>query len=614
MKICSTIIIALLPLQFAVAQSNYRVKVDLTKTNNDRLNIEIYTPKVPNDQIAFHVPKIVPGTYSISNFGSFVSNFKAFDKQGDVLAVEHPDPNTWNISGAKKLGKVTYDVDDTWDTAEIKEDVFEPGGTSFEKDSAFVLNTFGLIGYLQGMEKKPFRVEVKHANGFYGSTSLQPSKNSTADVDVFETNNYHTLTDAPILYCKPDTAWIKVANASVLVSVYSASGKASAKLLVDDVKPILQAHATYLGGKLPVTKYAFLVYLSDKKNLTRYGALEHTQSCLTFMPDSFSPEELSSQFRDIASHEFLHIITPLGIHSTEIGDFDFIDAKMSKHLWLYEGLTEYAAHHSQVRSGAISLDEYLKRQAGKIKNSRKFFNDSLAFTALSLGALDKYKDQYQNVYEKGALIGLCLDVKLLSLSQGKYGTRELVADLAKKYGAKKSFKDEELFDKITELTYPAVKGFFKDFVEAGKPLPLSETFEALGIQYNPSATRKATETSMGFGAGLAPDRKQLIIANLDQATQLGKRLAFQIGDTFVSMNGQPFNLETYQACFGQYIASAKVGDKVKFVVKRKNAEGEEKEVSLEADLKEETENYIFIEANKELNASQERMRAAWLAK
>ena len=58
----------------------------------------------------------------------------------------------------------------------------------------------------------------------------------------------------------------------------------------------------------------------------------------------------------------------------------------------------------------------------------------------------------------------------------------------------------------------------------------------------------------------------------------------------------------------------KVGDKVKFVVKRKNAEGEEKEVNLEADIREETENYIFIEVNKELNASQERMRAAWLAK
>jgi predicted metalloprotease with PDZ domain len=147
MKICSAIVISLLSSQFVVAQSNYKVKVDLTKTNNDRLNVEISTPKVPNDQIAFHVPKIVPGTYSISNFGSFVSNFKAFDKQGGVLVVEHPDPNTWNISGAKKLGKVTYDVDDTWDTPEIKEDVFEPGGTSFEKDSAFVLNTFGLIGY-----------------------------------------------------------------------------------------------------------------------------------------------------------------------------------------------------------------------------------------------------------------------------------------------------------------------------------------------------------------------------------------------------------------------------------------------------------------------------------
>ena len=34
-------------------------------------------------------------------------------------------------------------------------------------------------------------------------------------------------------------------------------------------------------------------------------------------------------------------------HSEEIGNFDFQKPKMSRHLWLYEGLTEYAAHHTQ---------------------------------------------------------------------------------------------------------------------------------------------------------------------------------------------------------------------------------------------------------------------------
>lgn len=615
MKILKTITIAffLIP-QLLIAQNSYKVSIDLTKSSADKLSVEIYTPKMKIDQINFHVPKIVPGTYSISNFGSFISDFKAFDQAGNALSTTHPDANTWTISDAKKLYKVTYDVDDTWDTPQIKEDVFEPGGTSFEKDTAFVLNTFGIIGYLQGNEKKPYQVQIKHAEGFYGSTSLEPQKSNTPNVDLFETDSYHTLADAPILYAKPDTAWIKVANASVLVSVFSASGKSSAISLVNDVRPILEGHAKYLGGKLPVKKYAFLVYLSNKKNLTRYGALEHTQSCLTFMPDSFSPEELSSQFRDIASHEFLHIITPLTIHSEEIGNFDFIDAKMSKHLWLYEGVTEYAAHHSQLRSGAISLEEYLKRQTEKIGVSKKYFNDTLAFTVLSSEALDKQKEQYQNVYQKGALIGLCLDVKLLTLSNGKYGLREVMARLGKKYGMKKSFKDEVLFDQIASMTFPEIRTFFKDYVEAGKPLPLKETFDALGISYNPDATRQSVEISMAFGAGLAPDRKHLIIADISGATNLGKRVGFQKGDVFVSMNGEPFTLETYQACFAKYSSTAKLGDTVKFVVQRKDANGEEKEVALEADIREEVQSYISIEPLASASAAQQKIRNAWLGK
>ena len=44
------------------------------------------------------------------------------------------------------------------------------------------------------------------------------------------------------------------------------------------------------------------------------------------------------------------------------------------------------------------------------------FDDNLPFTELSLGALDLYADQYYNVYQKGALLGLALDLSLLELS------------------------------------------------------------------------------------------------------------------------------------------------------------------------------------------------------
>jgi predicted metalloprotease with PDZ domain len=51
---------------------------------------------------------------------------------------------------------------------------------------------------------------------------------------------------------------------------------------------------------------------------------------------------------DVVSHEFFHIVTPLSIHSKEIHIL-IIMTKMSEHLWMYEGVTEYFANLFQIR-------------------------------------------------------------------------------------------------------------------------------------------------------------------------------------------------------------------------------------------------------------------------
>ena len=101
---------------------------------------------------------------------------------------------------------------------------------------------------------------------------------------------------------------------------------------------------------------------------------------------------------------------------------------------------------------------------------------------------------------------------------------------------------------------------------------------------------------------------------MDGATNLGKRLGFQVGDVFVSMNGQPFTLETYQTCFAQDSATVKLGDTVKFVVQRKDADGQEKELLLEADVREETQQYIAIDVGKNPGIAQQKILKAWLGK
>ncbi|MGV3697217.1 EF-Tu C-terminal domain-related protein, partial [Flavobacterium sp.] len=46
-------------------------------------------------------------------------------------------------------------------------------------------------------------------------------------------------------------------------------------------------------------------------------------------------------------------------------------------------------------------------------------------------------------------------------------------------------KDEELFDKITALTYPEIRDFFKRYVEGNEPLPYDQLFSKVGITYKP---------------------------------------------------------------------------------------------------------------------------------
>ncbi|NDC83463.1 hypothetical protein EB093_07390, partial [bacterium] len=89
-----------------------------------------------------------------------------------------------------------------------------------------------------------------------------------------------------------------------------------------------------------------------------FGALEHGNSSVYFLPD-LGEEMLVESVKDVAIHEFMHIITPLNLHSECIGNFNYENPKMSRHLWLYEGVTEYFAGLIQVRSGIISRSNYV---------------------------------------------------------------------------------------------------------------------------------------------------------------------------------------------------------------------------------------------------------------
>lgn len=609
------IISALFPSFSQVKNGNtYQYTVDLTKVVNDKVYVELTPPAISQQEITFYFPKIVPGTYAIADYGRYVSDFSALDKKGRKLQVEKINENSWRVKNSKKLTKISYWVDDTWDTKVEGPEIFWPAGTNIEEGKNFVINTSGFFGYFEGLKETPFQLNVIRPREFYGSTGLIPqqsgsslktvklkkaSNDGSKMADVFQASDYDHLVDSPLMYAKPDTAIIRVANTEVIIGSYSPTGKITAKEIAESIREVLMAQKEFLGGKLPVDKYAFIFYFTDKPILS-YGALEHSNSSFYYMPE-MPIEQMNQQLRDFAAHEFFHIVTPLTVHSEEIEDFDFNDPKMSQHLWMYEGVTEYFAGLVQVKYGLISLDEYMQTIREKMLTADQF-KDDVPFTEISKFTLDKYHDQYYNVYQKGALIGLCLDIKLKKLSQGKYGLKDLMLDLSKKYGKNNSFKDDELFDEITRMTYPEIGEFFNRYVRGREPLPkgtepipnsieslpFEEVFGDVGITYAEEHTYQ--DYSLGIdspdlGITQIDSVPKLQIATTAHLNALGKTLGFQQGDVLLKMNGEEIP-EIGSPEFGAFIQrqllTLKEGNDLSYTVLRKNSDGEIKETTLTA--------------------------------
>ncbi|WP_379085419.1 peptidase M61 [Pedobacter sp. UC225_65] len=591
--------------------TGYHYSINLNNVKDDKLEVTLLTPKLSANEAIFHLPKMVPGTYAIYDFGRYISNFKAFDKKGTELKVSQENIDSWKITGAKELSKITYLVDDSWDSKEIKgAEIFQPAGTNIDKDKMFVINNFGFFGYFDGAKNIPYKVTVTKPADFYGSTSLK-GKQINATTDQYQVPDYHSLADAPIMYNRPDTTILHIGGAEILISLYSPNKKATSAVIAKELKRTLEAQKEYLGGTLPVDKYAFIISLSDDPQLTSYGALEHSYSSFYYLPESFSPEELAKSVRETGSHEFFHIVTPLSIHSEEIGNFDYDNPKMSAHLWMYEGLTEYAAHHMQVKYGLVDFKDYLKTQQSKLNNAMRY-NDTLAFTKMSKGVLDTYENQYGNVYEKGALIGLCLDIKLRELSKGKYGTQNLMKDLSKTYGKNKSFKDDELFATITKLTYPEIGVFLNTYVGGNKKLPYQEIFASIGVDYQDVALVKKANTG-GTRLGYNPTTKNLFVADTTM-NSYGKKLGIQKGDQILAINDLKLpEVAKVQQFLDSVRVSMKTGDTFSMLVLRKDANGNATEVKLSQPVEfQDVKQFNILNEMASPTEAQLKLRASWL--
>ena len=530
------------------------VDIDLVNVTDDKVMVTVNPGAFSSEVVSFYIPKTVPGTYSTDDYGKYIEGFKAIDYSGKELSVSKSDDNTWNIANGKNLDRITYWVNDTYDSeGEQEEAVFSPSGTNILAGENFVLNLHGFVGYFKGLKEIPYTVKIEKPAALIATTSL-PKKmmeNAVSTKDIYAARRYFEVIDNPIMYAKPNSETFQINDISVTLSVYSPNGTYSAASLKDRMEKMMSAQKTFLGDIDGTKQYSILLYLSEmgETDANGFGALEHHTSTVVVLPEMMGKERLEQAMVDVVSHEFFHIVTPLNVHSKEVQYFDFNDPQMSQHLWMYEGTTEYFANLFQIQQGLIDDAEFYKRIMGKIDNA-KGYNDAMSFTEMSKNVLaEPFKTEYANVYEKGALINMALDITLRELSNGEKGVLWLMKELSNKYGDEIPFEDEMLFDEIVAMTYPEVRSFFDTHVIGNTPIDYNAYFSKVGLvsgEVEQSCGRFFLDQEIPFIDVDPSNDNAVFIRNGITLSSFLNDIGVQGGDILKSINETPVTLEGIQ--------------------------------------------------------------------
>ena len=467
---CSLAALAVLLASPARAVEPLRYSVDLGDRSGHVFQVTLDVDSLSAKSDVFQFASTAPGTYQVMDIGRFVRSFEALDRRGQPVSTEQISTNQWRIANPRAVRRIRYSIIATRDTVVSEHPVYPMCGSTLQPDYALI-NGQAVFGFPRGMQGAAISIQLVYPSEWKVGTALQSVGGR------YRADSYDHLVDSPILLGRLTSTRISVTGVPIDIFVFSKTDQITAPQLGAAMSSMLYAAGGFL-GKLPVDRYAFLF---DFGNASA-GAWEHSYSSEYVLKETPFTPAVGASVTDIAAHEFFHVVTPLNIHSEIIEHFNFETPVPSEHLWLYEGTTEWAAHKMQLESGIKMPDAYLASVVGKVRFDRSRFDTTYSLSKLARTSFsDSGQVQYGNIYQRGAVVAGLLDIKLLELSGGKRGLRDLITDLSRSYGKKRAFPEDSLFEVIVRKTSPQVRDFVTRYIRGTERPPVREYYAKLGI-------------------------------------------------------------------------------------------------------------------------------------
>lgn len=369
--------------------------------------------------------------------------------------------------------------------------------------------------------------------------------------------------------------------------MYSPIEDLTAEVVLKEADPILNAAMDFI-EYAPVDRYTFLMYFNNNEDVEKMpvfkygGALEHSY-CSTYALAGNS--HTLGFLKNIIGHEFMHILSPLHLRSEVLANVDYSrPVTEDLHVWLYEGVTEWASFAMQMKNGSVDFEEYLQYLSDKINGSKNYSDEYSLIRISEEWPTDEGKKQYGNIYQLGALTAAMLDIRLIQLSNGEIGLRELYLELIKKYGKSEPFDNETFFEELVTLTYPDIEEFIESHIKNNTPFNFEEYAKVVGLKYYPKRENPDHIPSMGISIGPNSKGEGIVTSLLDEYT--GSDL--KAGDVIISINGiKLIDGNTYMKIM-KSIKESKVGEPYEITISRNN-----ETISLEETLGAKIDQYVF---------------------
>jgi predicted metalloprotease with PDZ domain len=536
--------------------------ISMSKPYTHLLEVEVRVkPQRLQQSIDLVMPVWTPGSYYVREFERHVQGFAAKTSDGVPRRWRKVNKNTWRVDtdGAKEI-VATYSVYANELTVRTNE----------LNDNHAFWNNAAVLMYPEGRLRSPSTLRVVPFGDWAIATGLSPLE---GQLNTFRAENFDTLYDSPFEVGNFKTLSFEVKNIPHRI-VINGDGNYDADRMQRDVAKIVEAASELFGGQFPYRNYTFILNLRQPGG----GGLEHVNStALIWSPFGFRPETNYLDFLSLVAHEHFHAWNVKTIRPDALGPFDYTQENYTTLLWVAEGITDYYEEVIMRRAGLLTDKQFLNINAAGIQdlqNRPGRFETSVE--EASFDAWIKYYRQDENsvnnqisYYDKGALVGLLLDLEIRKASNGERSLNDVMRYLNEEYAKKRRNFSPADFQRAAERAAGAsLESFFVKYVRGRDELDYNAALFAVGLKLDTTGESSSTSPLAErayFGATLAQVSDRLMVRNVRAGTPAYTQ-GINFDDHIVALDGWRVSLDTWDA----RLSEKKPGDKITLTIFRKD--------------------------------------------